>query len=301
VVEPLFDFSVPPERLTIFTPLGIRFWDPARETQVTDGLIVTARPPGMQHATIRAFRTASGVYAFQGLPGLHAVEYPTEERDLVQSPLVPTRFIIEVVDAQRRFLPAAFGVDVPYLGVFPTETLSRPLGKRPPGFYLFSSPTRPVPSSLAVVRAQLVELVDAMTQRPAAHAVLEITLPNQKRVYGVADERGCAAVLFPYPPFTGVPGISSPPGSPPVVRQQGWEVEIHIRYAPATLSVPVGSTIPDLRSIFQQAPGVMWSTLATHTEHPVARLFAELVFGQELVLRSGDSSTLLISPVLSPP
>jgi hypothetical protein len=301
VVEPLFDFFNPPERVTIFTPLGIRFWDPARETQVTDGLVVTARPQGVSYATTRAFRTASGVYAFQGLPGLRAVEYPTEERDLVQNPPVPARFIIAVIDTQRRFLPAVFGVDVPYLGVFPTETLRSPLGKRPPGFYLFSSPTRPVPSSLAVVRAQLVERVDTTTQRPAAHAVLEITLPNQKRVYGVADERGCVAVLFPYPTFTGVPGISSPPVSPPTVRQQGWEVEIHIRYAPTTLSVPVGSAIPDLRSIFQQSPGVVWSTLANHTEQPVDRLFAELVFGQELVLRSGDSSTLLISPVLSPP
>jgi hypothetical protein len=36
VLEPIFEFFTPVERLRVFTPLGIRFWDPARDIQVTE-------------------------------------------------------------------------------------------------------------------------------------------------------------------------------------------------------------------------------------------------------------------------
>src|SRR5207248_5786205 len=139
-----------------------------RDTQVSEGLTVTARPQGTRLAVTDAFRTASGVYAFQGLPGMRAVEYPAQDTDPVGSPPVTRRFIVEVTDQERRFLPMVLSVELPYRGVFPTGTHSSPLGHQLPGVYLFSSPTRPAMPSLAVVRAQL---VDADTRQPAAHAL----------------------------------------------------------------------------------------------------------------------------------
>lgn len=301
MIEPIFELAKPRECVTIFTPLGIRFWDPALDTQVSEGLTVTARPQGGHHSVSRAFRTASGIYAFQGLPGLHDVEYPTGGRVFTGSPPITSRFIVEVIDGQRRFLPAVFSVDLPYRGIFPTETVSSLLGSRPPGFYLFSAPTRPATPSLAAVRAQLVELVDATTQQPAAHAVLQVQVPGRKSWCGVADERGCVAVLFPYPTFTGTSGVTSPVTPRAGMVPQQWEVNLRVRYAPSVLTIPPGAKIPDLRSILSQTPGIIWSTLAVQPEQPVSQLSAQLTFGQELVVRTDHESVLLISPVASPP
>jgi hypothetical protein len=298
VIQPSIDFLTPLERLTIFTPFGIRFWDSARQLQVSEGLMVTARPQGTRHTATPAFRTASGVYAFHGLPGLRAVEYPAQEPAPTGSPPATTRFIIEVIDQQQRFLPVVFHADLPYYGIFPTETLSSPPGGRLPGFYLFSSPTRPAMSSLAVVRAQLSERIDAVTRRPAAYAVVEVRISGQATAYGLADERGGLAVMFPYPTFTATP-VGSPPGTPLVaVEPQHWLLSLSVRYDPAALSFPAATTLPDLRSIFSQAPGVLWPTVVGQ---PVSQLSAVLTFGQELVLRTAAESELLIGAAASPP
>lgn len=292
---PLFDVRTPLERLTIFTPLGIRFWDAAWSTQVSEGLTVTARPQGTRQAVAYAFRTASGVYAFQGLPGLRAVEYPPQDTDPFGSPPATRCFVVEVTDQERRFLPMVLSVELPYRGIFPTGTLGSPLGHRLPGVYLFSSPTRPAVPSLAVVRAQL---VDAVTHQPAAHALMTVRASGQAVAYGLADERGGIAVLFPYPAFTAMVG-GSPPGTPLATGGlQHWEVSIGVRYEPAVLTIPPGATLPDLRSTVSQAPGVIWATVASQ---PSSLLSAELIFGQELVLRTDETSVLLIGAAASPP
>jgi len=298
MTEPNFSIFEPFERITVLTPLGIRFWDLARDVQVSDGLIVAARPEGKSLSATPAFRTASGIYAFHGLPGLHDMEYPTGAPVLDSSPPRTSRFIIEVSDRQRRFLPAVFKVDVPYRGIFPTETVRNNPGSRLPGFYLFSAPTRPGTPSLAVVRTQL---VDRFTLNAAAHAVLGVEVPGNKTWYGLADERGCAAVFFPYPTFTDVPGGSPPTSLPAEVGQQYWAVSIRVQYDSTTLKVPAGSKVPELASIFNQAPGLIWSTLAFQQGQPVTRLSAELIFGQELVVRTDKGPELLISRTASPP
>jgi hypothetical protein len=282
------------ERITIFTPLGIRFWDLTREIPVTDDLQVTARPDMADGPTIPAFRTASGIYAFQGLPGLHAVEYPVGDVALTTSPPDTKRFVVEVKDLQRRFLSVVFSVSLPlpYKGIFPVATPGSPPG--PPGFYLFSAPTRLAAAGMAAVRGHLVE---HSTQRPAAYAVLEVQFQDKNTWYGIADERGCLAVLFPYPAITGALG-ASPPSAPQIpLHEQQWELTFRVRYAPATLTIPLGTETPDLFSILNQSPGFIWPS---QVGPPVAEWFLDLIFGQELVTRTDDLSTLLISPAGSP-
>src|SRR4051812_19305660 len=151
----MLSFTTILERIMIVCPLGIRFWDAALDRPVEDGLVVVAWPAEHPAASTRAILTASGVYAFHGLPGLRSFEYP----DAGQPPASPPparRFVVAVDDRLGRFVPVVFQVDLPYLGIFPTESGSSPDG-RPPGFYLFASANSQATAGLAVLRADLVD------------------------------------------------------------------------------------------------------------------------------------------------
>jgi hypothetical protein len=290
------------EQLHIFTPLGIRFWDAALERVVTDGLEVRAYPAGRPQARRTAVLSRSGVYAFHGLPGLHAVEYPADADAMLASPPQPQRFMVEVEDRAYRFLPVVFGVDVPYAGVLPTNTLDAQ-GRPLPGFYLFSAPARPVLPTQAVVRVQVAEAGAALpgrAQSPAAHALLELELPDGRVLFGIADEEGRAAIILPYPAFAPAAGGFSPLNAAGLEFQQSWTVHLRVRYAPSRLAPPVGSRLPELRSIFAQTPALIWTSAALSPGQPVDELTQELRFGEELVIRSGGSSTLLVSALESP-
>lgn len=284
------------ERLTVVTPLGIRFWDPVRDRPIRDGLNVTARPaaaPGSVTST-HACRTRSGIYAFQELPGLRDIEYPIGDPLLETSPPSSRRFVIEVEDHRRRFLPTVFDVAVPFEGIFPVDASASPPENGPPGFYLFSAPTRPTLPGLVALRGQLVE-ANTEPERPAAHAVLEVRVDG-KTWYGVADKRGCVVVLFPYPPFITLLTTSPPVGTSPL--QRPWDLTVRVRYGPAALTYPPGARTPDVRSVFGQSPGWIWPTQAG----PAVREWSvELFFGRELVMRTDDLSTLWASSGASPP
>jgi hypothetical protein len=140
-----------------------------------------------------------------------------------------------------------------------------------------------------VIRAHLVEV--GTKERPAAHALLEVEIENGQKCYGVADERGCVAVLFPYPSLKGSL-VGSPPRGPYVTdyNQQQWDVTIRAYYAPDLLiDIPSGSKIPEFRKILHQRnrprarilPRWPGSPLILVNEWP-----KRLRFGQELVLRT---------------
>lgn len=275
------------ERQTIFTPLGIRFWDPATDSQVAHGLRVRAWPDGATWPVRTAFRTGSGIYAFQGLPGLRDLEYPAANGGGLSSPPVQERFVVAVEDEQRRFLPVTLRVDAPFDGIYPTALAFSPPGEALPGFFLFSAPWRAA-AALAVVRA---ELVRESTGQPAAHAVLELHVEGSGLWHGIADERGSVAVFFPIPPFQATLG-SSPPGPQAPPQAQQWQVTARVLFEPDHLETPAGADQPDLRTILTQAGGVLWAAAAGA---PAAFLSATLTFGQDLVLRSaGLSETRLL-------
>jgi hypothetical protein len=286
----------PVERISIVAPLGIRFWDPAFDVPVDDGLQVTAYPFGAAWPPTAGYRTPSGIYAFRGVPGLHDVEYPQGDPPSPGSLPASRRYQIVVADAQARFLPVSFAVDAPFRGIFPTD-LASSLGSAPPGFYLFSAPTRAGSPLVGVVRAQLSERLDAVNERPAAYAVIEVDAPGGDTWIGIADQRGVAALLFPYPTFT-ASGSASLPASLPsgTGSQQSWPVTVRVLYQPSALTVPVGGTLPELRSILAQAPGALWTERASPPGVAAALLPATLVFGQELVLGSAGESVLLVGP-----
>lgn len=292
--DPRFEAPAPLDPPIIFTPLGIRFWDAALDAPITDGLTVTAREPDSRGKVTLAVRTLSGVYAFHGLAGMHAIEYPAGSAAGASAP--PTPFIIEVVDTLGRYLPTAFRAPVPYAGIFPTQTVASALGEPPPGVILFSAPTRVVRPTLAVIRAELRDAAAAF--RPAAYAVLDAHV-GPRRWTGVADAQGRVMIVLPYPTFSAPAGTSLIPSAGAGAAQR-WPVTLSVRYGPAELSPIAGGQAPDLKSILSQSPGVIWQSLPSLPGAPAGELATELVFGQELVVRTDDESALLISPAVSP-
>jgi hypothetical protein len=278
------------ERVTILTPLGIRFWDAARDAQVTEGLHVSARPVGQPLATpIAAFVTASGIYAFQGLPGLQAIERPPADTPdlLFPGPAQSLPFWIDVVDRERRFVSVTFKASAPTQGLL-FHNVAPPV---PPGFFLFSSPSRSTWAGIAAVRA---DLVDATTGSAAAFAVVQVQVPGPGLVLGIADDQGRVVVMFPFP--TVVRQASPPPAPIP-----SWPLTVSIRYSPASLTlVPTaplshllapGPLRPELGSMLAQAPAKI---LPVSGGASVPVLGVTLTADAELVLKTQNRSELLI-------
>ena len=285
----IFAQTVPLERVSHYTPLGIRFWDPALGRAVTDGLAVTLLPSGRPVLTRRAFRRRAGVYAFEILPGFARLEFPDPDRPPQDSP--PTvnpplaaPFLARVVDRLGRYLPTRFSVMVPQRGIYPTQP---PPGPDLPGFFLFSAPARPATASLGLVRAQLAERLSATERRPAAFAVLEVRTNGGPAWQGIADAAGRVAVFFPFPPFV----FPTPPPADPTPR---WDVTVRVRYqSPPLAPAPPHDDVPDLAAVLNQPAAQLRSAEA---DPPLNELTTRAVFGRPLELRTGALSELLIEP-----
>jgi hypothetical protein len=282
------------ENRRFVTPLGIRFWDPALDVAVDDGLTVVAFPDGSREQSRTAFRTPGGVYAFRNLPGLHDYENPTDDTDAPGSLPNQRRFLIEVNDNEGRFQPVCFFVDAPVRGIFPSQVVTS-LGAAPPGFYLFSASTRAATPVLGTVRAELRERLDATRDRAAAYALLEISAPGGSYL-GVADARGVVSVILPYPVFTTAPGGPSSLIPSSIGSEQSWAISARVSYQPSAHFVPPGASLPELRSVLSQAPGVIWTRRIVPPGVGLSTFDATLVFGQEAVLHSEQESVLLVGP-----
>jgi hypothetical protein len=292
------------ERHSILCPFGVRFHDLVTRSFIGEGLRVTARPPGRHALKREAHLTRSDVFAFQNLPGLRDIEMGRGDQSFWESFdqgfSRRRRFIIEVEDNWRRFLPFSFTADLPHRGLFELPCLGSPpsVGDLPvAGVPLFSSPTRLVPGGIAVVRAQIAEFG---TNRPAAGALLEIEASSANmsatRSRGLADNQGRVAVVFPYPELA--PPSSqrlSPPDGGQSLSSRGWSVSVRIFWGP----VSVGDEIPDICRILSDQP----ERQPLGTISPLGPLPVQtLRYGRELVLRSEESlSVLFINPAAPPP
>lgn len=307
------------ERLNVFTPLGIRFWDVSQNRQVREGLQVTARRSSLAGRVAVASRTASDLYAFHGLAGLRELEY--QEAHLRPASPPKTAFVVEVADRPaERFVPVAFEVSLPldspgvYLTGEPNGAGSSPPALALKGFYLFSSSTRRLPPALAVVRGELAELNRSNPldlNRAAAHALVRVRAPDGQSWFGVADNQGRFVVAFPYPTLANVPqGSPFIPVEMPLFEQT-WTIGVEVRYAPGELRQLPGTDTPDYASVLGQSVAEMWEELPLGTNPGVVSLSSslELRYGLEAVLRTKDRSgptirelpKLLVSPVMTSP
>jgi len=301
------------ETVSVFTVLGIQFWDPSLDQPVTDGLAVTAQLKGSSYPVVAAFRTGSGAYAFQGLPGLHDMEYPASD-SVEASPPKSLGFVITVSDLLGRFLPAVFTVDLPlsYRGLFLSNLAGSPAVENARA-YLFSAPTRGTAPGTSVVRA---DIWDRDNDQPAAFAAVQLSIQSQQggEIWtGIADDQGRVQLQFPSPLLQSL-SLGSPPGS-----NQGapssvtWPISVKVLYEPSHLRFPLAGLpdepwpwdiTPSLKSILDaQSPASIWQNTSGP---PVEEWTGQITYGTPLVLRTGSndptavSSFLMVSQITSP-
>lgn len=282
------------ERLSLVSPLGVRFRDEATGAIVCDGLNVMAYPKRIPELKVQAVANSLGVYLFRNVPGLRDFEHGTGNTDFWQKSQPKNDFFIEVVDTERRFQSFRFPVKLPRHGIFSWQC-----GENPPSppsvpeiVPLYSATTRPVPDGMAVIRAQL---WNPVAQTYAAGAVLEALVPKRPPVRGFTDTSGRVALLFPYPePVEFLFGSRSPTSPVEPLSKQSWSVQLQAAYEPQDPKQP----IPNLCTILMQRPAHLWEDEA-HTKPFQGE---KLHFGQELVVRSTDSkeSVLFITPAGKP-
>lgn len=296
--------GLPWYRLRIVTPLGIRFRDIALESPIGHGLVTAVRSRFSDAPPVRLGTNASGIVLFNGLTGLHDIEYPQGAEEPLFSPPAGLSFVVMVADTLGRFLPAVFGIDLPLVG--PTSPPTADLDPDPAPVldaFLFTAPTRAVTCGFAAVRA---DLWDVDARAPAAHARVRVTVGDRSRP-GIADERGRLLVLIPSPLLERL-RLGSPPG---LGQDPPWEHTF-----PVTLEVwhrpdlprpfdspdalpPPWSELPGLRGILeQQDRAFIWPTPAGP---PVQTWTGTLTHDRELVVRTGTQSELWISRGASPP
>jgi len=301
--------AIPLERVSVFTVLGIQFWDQTLDRPVTDGITATAQLQDSSYPVVTAFRTASGAYAFQGLPGLHDVEYPISGSAQTSPPKNLT-FVITVADSQQRFLPALFAVDLPlsYSGLFLSNRTGSPAAENARA-YLFTAPTRAAAPGVSVLRA---DVRDRDNDKPAAHAALQLSIDGQSWI-GIADDQGRVQLQFPSPLLQSL-NLGSPPGS-----RQGapssmtWPISVKVLYEPSRLRFPLAglpdvqwpwSITPSLKSILDaQQPALVWQD---ESGPPGTEWIGAISYGAPLVLRTTSSdptafsSVLMVSQITSP-
>jgi len=297
---------IPLERVSVFTVLGIQFWDQTLNQPVTDGLTVIAQLQNTSYPTVTAFRTTSGAYAFRGLPGLHNVEYPADGA-ATASPSKSFTFVITVADSQPRFLPALFAVDLPlsYSGLFLSNRSGSPAAENARA-YLFSAPTRTALPGVCVVRANV---WDRENHQPAAFAALQLSIQGQSWT-GIADDQGRVQLQFPSPLLQSL-NLGSPPGAgqgPP--SSVTWPISITVLYEPSQLRFPLAALpdvvwpwniTPSLKSILHaQQPALVWQD---ESGPPVTEWTGEISYGTPLLLQttlSDPTAVLMVSQITSP-
>jgi len=287
------------EDLTTFTPLGVRFWDPATDQQVRDALHVEANPLARPGAKVAAVRSYGDVYAFLHLPGLRDLEYGYE-RSGILSPPAAHPFIVQVRDARERFLPIALQITLPlpYRGVYLCGAAGSPVEATPRGLHLYSAPGRPLPPSAAAVRG---ELRRADTGTAAAHAVVRIETENAEAWYGLSDARGRFVVVLPYPSLAhGFGGSPASPGHRPLLEQV-WQLSLSVFYQPHAQTVLPGSTVPDYLSVLQQAQADLYEYPPEAGGVAVASLPVALQFDRHPTVRTDGASQLLVMPSTASP
>ena len=250
------------------TAFGVRFWD--------DSIGLPVNTSGLEVALYPQFNPALRARVDGGLGGGYVA------RRLPWTPAQSAAFEVEVHDPAGDFLPIRFAATLPSASRFRLACGSPAPGPFVP---LFSSPGRTVPAAMAVVRADLWDIVHG---RPAAGALLEITPAPGLRARGMADQRGSVSVIFGYPEPVRFTGFSPGDASGLPLDQQTWTAGLRVFYAAAT------AWPRDLCEVLNQPLGTAWVTSAATT----ALTSVLLRMGAGCVARSLDAVTLQSLPRL---
>ncbi len=285
------------ETVSLKNLFGIRFWDPALDSQIGEGLRVVLYPQENTRKKTLAYRTRSNVYTFSSIPGMILHETVADEE--LASPSATKNFIVEVNDLRNRYNSAAFSVELPlpYNGIFLVDDDSASPSDAPRGFNLYSSINRLPASQFTFLRG---ELINRSTEEPAAHALIQVENEQRFSWYGLADENGKFAVMLPYP-LLDISFGSSPPTSDGVrLFERTWTVSVSVMYEPLSLIELPGTDLPEYSSILSQGQAFIYTESPETDVGEVNELQAELVYGRDLVIKTAGYSELYVSPSGSP-
>src|SRR5262245_13358125 len=100
------------QRVSRVTPLGIRFWDEATASVISDGLVVDVYPAGEPELRVSARANRIGIFVLPRLPGPRDPEFEFGTGDArFWQQLRPRPHVIEVSDRNGNFQP--FTIDQP--------------------------------------------------------------------------------------------------------------------------------------------------------------------------------------------
>ncbi len=275
-----FDYRIL-DRVTLVSPLGLRFWDRVLGTAISDGLRVTAYRPELPDQQYVAFPNHADVFIVRGLPGLRDFEHGAGDDDFWKTVKPLYTLTIEVQDEQGRFLPFRFDATVPFRGIYslicpppPAPPIALPPDVSVPNLPhvpLYSSPARTAPGGTATLYA---ELAVKSSKAAAAWAWMAVSQGGKVLGRGVADEAGHVAILFPYPPMADkVPG--NPLSGMAALPDQAWTLDLTVGYQANAVKVSASGK-PDLCQVLMQPA-------ATLDVASVA-----LRYGQPTIVRSSE-------------
>jgi hypothetical protein len=282
------------ERIVSVTPYGFRFWDPVTGRGVVDGLDVAWRDDTGRR--VPATHSPSGVFALRGLPWSRPFESGRgDDAFWASPPSSQPHGVVEIRDRFGRFLPMGVRLQEPErLGALTREVCRVPVsegGGSPPQpampiVPLFSAPARRAPAGMAMLSADL-RSVDGI---PAAGAILRVTPTGMAPALGLADWRGIASVLFPYPKPV-VPALSPPTPAPGRLTDQRWDgVAIQAFWDPAVVS-----SYPDLCDVLDQVATAPVTLLASRSPD-VELTEVSLEYGKPLAVHTQGQPVLLVVP-----
>jgi len=285
------------ERISRPAPLGIVFWDAATGSSISDGLSVSIAPPDRPDSPRALFVNRNGVWFASALPGLSTADLAASDWAALSR-----RYRVMVADAFGRFLPLQFDAELPSRGLYhwpgwaglPKKPLA-PLGKSLAGVVspnripLFSAAARSAPPGRAEVRC---DLVDSVTGKAAAWALVTAKHGTTVRAIGLSDREGRLALIFDYP--------ERPPATlaatPAAITDYQWDLELKCFYEAPAGTVP---GIPDLATVMDQL-GTERGLLASTVAPPDPLPDQTLSFGRPLIVRTsqtdeGPSSSLFLA------
>ncbi len=260
---------------TMRSALGLRFWDPVTDRMIAHGLDVSICLVDGSGSVVKAQASPSGHFAFFGLPSLGDFEHGS--KDIDPDPLPQTLFTLNVHDRLGRFASSSRQIALPWVGEAPFfSSVSQTQPDTSGGFYLFSSCQRSVPPGMSVIRATL---WDDDNQQAAKYALLEARIGDDSW-YGIANEQGEVALLFPTP-------------SPGEDAGQ-WTVSLSVHFSAEPVALSATADAPDQSDVFSQPLAQI------HVSPSGAAVDAAewtLSQGQPLVLRTDDQTRLWVRPL----
>lgn len=282
------------ERVGRRTLLGIRFWDPALDTQIHDGLSVTLSPADNTDKTVTAHRTRSGIYAFDGIPGLYDLE-TGGDGSTVASPAQLHAYVLDVEDLTGQYSGVAQVINLPlsYSGLFLVNSNTGSPAQPAKGFNLYSSITRMPQAQYTCIRG---ELINTQNNQSASNALVKVQTEDGAVWYGLSDDDGKFSVLMPYPVLHVTYGSSPPVNDGIHLFQRTWNITLSVMYAPSAQQAVPGSDKPGYSSILSQSPALIHPQAPGSPPGGSNQLTLQLNYGRDLVVSTDSFSELYISP-----